>query len=291
MNKADFDAALTIGDTLLKIFLEQFCERHMFTAELRNLQGTVLKMQYKHEESLPMFVSALVTMRLCDADHSAIASVKLNLSDVYRERCDFKRALKLLREVEEGDERIYGREHPSTAWTYGRIAHVLQETGDNKEAILYFKREHSINERVLGSDALATAQSLVDIGFLYASEEKWSKSIQIIEKGLPILEKKLGNNHVMLAKTYGNLAEVYRLSGNFKKAVAYKQKDVKIKTRVLGPTHEETLRWKLDLETFRNKNHYFASNILPRLHKIACEQEQQYKDWCTQKSLYKKDRP
>jgi tetratricopeptide (TPR) repeat protein len=112
-------------------------------------------------------------MRPCDGGLATnTLTIVANLASLYQAQGRYGEAERLLKRVLEAEERVFGKEHPSTLISVNNLAELYRIQGRYGEAEPLFKRALEAKERVLGKEHPSTLTSVNNL------------EINVIAKGL-----------------------------------------------------------------------------------------------------------
>ncbi|MDR2260506.1 MAG: tetratricopeptide repeat protein, partial [Azoarcus sp.] len=168
------------------------------------------------------------------------AVIHHNRGVVFDKQGDYDKALEGYRKALAIQEKVLGKDHPSTATTYNNIAEVYHSQGKYEEALEGYRKALAIQEKVLGKDHPHTATTYNNIAGVYHSQGKYEEALEGYRKASAIREKVLGKDHPDTASTYNNIAEVYRSQGKYEEALEGYRKALAIQEKVLGKDHPST---------------------------------------------------
>jgi tetratricopeptide (TPR) repeat protein len=118
------------------------------------------------------------------------------------------------RQVLEAEERVLGREHPSTLMTKGNLARSLSGQGKHPEAEALLRQVLEAEERVLGREHPSTLRTKCNLANSLSGQGKHPEAELLERQVLEVQERVLGREHPSTLRTKGNLAR--SLSGQGK---------------------------------------------------------------------------
>jgi tetratricopeptide (TPR) repeat protein len=164
-----------------------------------------------------------------------------NLAMTRHYQGDNSEAERLLREVLDIDERLYGPESSNTAATMNNLAVVLRAKGSLEEAERLCLRALKINEKEQGPEHRETAGVIHNLGLTLSGLGRHREAAERLGHALEITEGELGTEHIDTAKTRFQLAEcLYRLR-DYQEAERLAQRALQILERFLSLDHPDTL--------------------------------------------------
>jgi len=162
------------------------------------------------------------------------------LSYYYKEIANYDKALEWLKYALMFNEKVYGKEHPNTAFTYNNIALVYHAQGKYDSALEYYGKDLTVSEIIFGETHPNIATTYNNIGKVYRTKGDYDLALEYYGKALKIWETTFGKEHPSTATTYNNMAEVYRVQGNYDSALEYNRKVKTIREKILGKEHRDT---------------------------------------------------
>jgi tetratricopeptide (TPR) repeat protein len=162
---------------------------------------------------------------------------------------------------------IFGKEHPNTASSLGRLATVYQAQGKYAQAVDLLEQALAIQRKVLGEEHPSMASSLGNLAVVYWAQGKYGQAVDLYEQVLAIERKVLGEEHPNMARSLCNLALAYQAQGKYEQAVDLHEQALAIQRKMLGEEHPSTARSLNNLaETYLALGKYEQSE---RLHEQA----------------------
>ncbi len=191
-----------------------------------------------YDESLDLY-HKIVTYNINDTIKSRSYN---NIGMVYNDKGDYDQALEYYRKALAIDEKVFGKEHPSTASLYSNIGSVYYDKGNYDQALKYYGKALAIEEKVFGKEHPSTATSYNNIGLAYYDKGDYDQALEYYRKALAIREKVLGKEHLRTATSYNNIGLVYSDKGDYDQALEYYRKALTILQKVLGKEHPLTAK-------------------------------------------------
>eukprot|EP00978_Attheya_sp_CCMP212_P024765 scaffold78425_cov26-Attheya_sp.AAC.1 len=127
------------------------------------------------------------------------------------------------------EEVALGKNHPSTAASYGNIGLALNNKGDFDAALVEYHKCLAIQEVTLGKNHPDTATCYNNIGGALDSKGGYDAALVEYRKALAIQEVALGKNHPSTATTYTNIGSVLHRKGDFDAALVEYHKGLAIR--------------------------------------------------------------
>lgn len=194
-----------------------------------------------YKESLPRYTH-LVTLResIYGLNHSVTATAYHDIGEVYRNLCDYPKALEYIKRSLDIREKVLGQKHLETAESYNDtgIIYIFQGCYDN--ALELILKAKTIREEVVGENHPDTAESYVSLGFLGLKCEDGATGLENYSKALKIYESTLGSEHRKTAIAYYGVGYSYYQMGNYSDALDYCTKALSIYEKEFGKKHPET---------------------------------------------------
>ena len=173
-------------------------------------------------------------------EHKNTATSYNDISTVYLEQANYKKALEYCQKAIVISEKVLGADHPETAIVYNNIGSVYVALGNCKKALKYYGKALAINEEKLGKMHLNTAICYNNIGEIYYKQGDYSKAVKYYQEALAIDKEKLGTDNPGTATDYNNIGTVYRKQGKYDMALVYHLKAMEIRKNALGEKHPDT---------------------------------------------------
>ena len=136
-------------------------------------------------------------------------------------------------------EKLYGREHASSAAMLSLLAIVEAERGHLDEALLLHRRALAVREASLGAAHRDVGSSLDNVGVIYYRLGDLAEARAYLERALAVREAALGPRHLLLGTTHNNLASVLLDEGELAEAVRHYRLALDIYRTQLGAEHAD----------------------------------------------------
>ena len=226
----------------LKIRENFLGENHHSTASsYNNLAGLYLSMG-EYQKAEPLYLNALKVVG------EEYPSTYNNLAELYRSMGEYQKAESLSLKALKISEKVLGKEHAITAFSYANKALLYHNMGEYKKAESLSLKALKIREKVLGEDHPDTATSYNNLAGVYDSMGDYQKAVPLYLKALKIRKKVLGEEHPDTAIIYSNLGDFYYDQGDYKEAYDYMKKAVEVLSKVLPSNHPNLIDSKEGLE-------------------------------------------
>lgn len=187
---------------------------------LRGL-GELYEDEGKYAESESLYKQAIgIYEKTVGPEDPDLADALEYLGCLYRdeEQLDITRARPLLERALAIREKVFGRDHASTADTLSDLSLLDFFERNPAEAERLAERALPIQEKAYGSNSLAVSTTLNRLGLAERDLKKFAEAEASIQRALSIREKKLPANHPWVRIILNNLASVYLAQGDFEKA-------------------------------------------------------------------------
>ena len=194
-----------------------------------------------YKESLPRYTH-LVTLResIYGLNHSFTATAYHDIGEVYRNLCDYPKALEYIKRSLDIREKVLGQKHLETAESYNDTGIIYIFQGCYDKALEMILKAKTIREEVVGENHPDTAESYVSLGFLGLKCEDGATGLENYSKALKIYESTLGSEHRKTAIAYYGVGYSYYQMGNYSDALDYCTKALSIYEKEFGKKHPET---------------------------------------------------
>jgi len=177
---------------------------------LQNL-GVLYSNMFDYEKSETYYSRALDIFKENNLSNQGIATISMNLSEVYRETGDVAKAEEFATEAK---QLFIQENHASIPQSMLMLCEVLIESDKFSEALVEAKAAYDI---ALNNDNKpSTHKALNTIGKIY-NKRKNRAAIQSFQEGIS-LGQSIGKN-VDLQESYKGLLEAFRLAGKYKEAL------------------------------------------------------------------------
>jgi tetratricopeptide (TPR) repeat protein len=144
---------------------------------------------------LPHALSVVNNIEGLDLQLDDIHTLCFNIAYSFSEFAIYTESVRFYQKALAISEKVFGKEHPSTATTYNNIALVYARQGDYPKALEWYQKALAISEKVLGKEHPDTATTYNNIAVVYDSQGDYPKALEWYQKALTIFECKLGSEH------------------------------------------------------------------------------------------------
>ena len=193
-----------------------------------------------YKEALSKYTH-LITLRetIYGQDHSITAVAYHDIGEVYRNLCDYPKALEYGNKSLDIRKKVLGENHLETAESYNDTGLVYIYLGKYDKASELFQKAKTICEEVVGPNHPSMADTYSNIGMLLAKQEDYSNSLENYLEALKIYSA-LGVEDRQTAIAYHSIGLAYYQMDNNSNALEYCSKAVRIYEKILGLNHPET---------------------------------------------------
>jgi tetratricopeptide (TPR) repeat protein len=195
-----------------------------------------------YERAYDLMISTKPVPRMKDS-----ARPLTNMGNVYRQRHELDKALKIYRLSLKLIEKYRGEEHLQAAIVLSHIGRIYYEKKDFLRSLEYYEKSLNIREKQLPSVHIRIADCLTNIGRVFSDMKKYDYAIDYHKKALEIYEKLLPSEHDNIATCLMNIGVVLHAKQELSNALDYYFLALKIRHKVFGestghPQLAETLR-------------------------------------------------
>ncbi|KAK3383706.1 hypothetical protein B0T24DRAFT_645911 [Lasiosphaeria ovina] len=193
-------------------------------------------------------------------DKVAESKLLFNIAESYSQMAKYEEAEQMYRQALELNEKVLGREHPSTLDSMNNLGLVLGSQGKYEEAEQIHRQALELYEKVLGREHPSTLDSMNNLGLVLGSQGKYEEAekmhrqaLELKEKGkyeeaeqmhrqaLELYEKVLGREHPSTLNSINNLGVVLGSQGKYEEAEQMHRQALELKEKVLGHEHPSRL--------------------------------------------------
>lgn len=183
----------------------------------------------------------LITLRetLYGQEHPMTAIVYHNIGEVYRNLCDYPKALEYNIKALDIRKKLLGEKHVDTAESYNDTGLVYIFQGKYDKASELFQKAKTIYEEVVGPNHPSLADTYMNIGMLLMKQEDYSNALENYLEALKICGPR-GIEDRQIAIVNHGIGLAYYQMGNNSNALDYCLKAVRIYENIFGLNHPET---------------------------------------------------
>ena len=193
-----------------------------------------------YKEALSKYTHLITLRETIDGqDHSITAVAYHDIGEVYRNLCDYPKALEYGNKSLDIRKKVLGENHLETAESYNDTGLVYIYLGKYDKASELFQKAKTICEEVVGPNHPSMADTYSNIGMLLAKQEDYSNSLENYLEALKIYSA-LGVEDRQTAIAYHSIGLAYYQMDNNSNALEYCSKAVRIYEKILGLNHPET---------------------------------------------------
>ena len=194
-----------------------------------------------YKEALSRYTH-LVALRetLYGQEHSITAMAYHDIGNVYRNLCDYPKALEYGNKSLDIRKKVLGENHLETAESYNDTGLVYFYKESYDKAIELIQKAKVIREEVVGENHPDTAESYANLGLLSLKQEDYTKGLEDYSKALNIYESTLGSKHRKTGVAYYGVGLAYYDQSNYSDALDYCSKALAVYENELGTNHPDT---------------------------------------------------
>ena len=189
-----------------------------------------------------LYAQADTMAKECDYETEKYEKLLFEYADFLYKYAKYDKALDMYNQLLRIREKLYGVEHPNTAFTYNDIGNVYNRQGDYKKAFDFYDEAMAVCEKVLGSEHPAIALFFLNVACVYSEKGDYDVALACQFSALSIREKVLGLEHPDTADSYNGVGNAYSDKGDYDTALEYYFKALSIREKVLGLEHPDTAR-------------------------------------------------
>ena len=211
-----------------------------------------------------------------------------NLSNLFKKKGDYERALTLYEQIVARSKRVLGDDHPDTLIYLNSLAAVRKKVEEQQQkegagvaqadvpvpdtlaslnslAASFFNKGEfdralplleeclAQNKRVLGDDHPRTLESLNNLAQLFLHKREYDRALPMYEECLAKRKRVLGEDHPETLKSLNSLAASLYLKDEYDRALPLLEECLAQSKRVLGDDHPDTLTYLENLAAVRKK--------------------------------------
>ena len=283
----NYETTLMYLEKTLNIIIETKGKDHPFLGGIYQNMGLLNNRLQKLPEALKFFNKGLdILLRLPKKNkkkYSDIASIYINIGQIYQAFSEFDIALKHYKEA-----LMYCKKsdyHKGNISVLENIGNIASSKGKYDEALTYHKKALDRLLNLHGKEHLDTAKGYSIIGNDFYKKGDYKKALEFYNKTLAIYNIKLKEDHDFIATSYIDIGNIHLKNKEFETALEYYNKALKISIKVFGEgqleesklyekignlfletqTYDEALEYyQKGLQIIKNKyntNHIFTANF------------------------------
>lgn len=184
----------------------EFAQQPDVQVQIFNAIGRVFLRRGEHDKALPILNEALAAGRMLDRPGAPTAQTLCDLGVLWRERCDYERAVTLINEALELRRRLLGNENNEVAITLVELGRAYFQLERVEQAEPVFREALAIRRRVLGDAHRETATSFGDVGLALWQKGDLAGAEPHLMQSLAVHRRALGPDHPNVAQAMANVA-------------------------------------------------------------------------------------
>ena len=190
-----------------------------------------------YKEALSRY-TLLIALRetIYGQEHAIIATTYHDIGEVYRNLCDYPKALEYNIKALDIRKKLLGEKHVDTAESYNDTGLVYIFQGKYDKASELFQKAKTIYEEVVGPNHPSLADAYMNIGMLLMKQEDYSNALENYLEALKICGSR-GIEDRQTAIVYHGIGLAYYQMGNNSNALEYCSKAVRIYENIFGLNH------------------------------------------------------
>ncbi len=193
-----------------------------------------------YKEGLSRYTHLITLLEtLYGQEHPMTAIVYHNIGEVYRNLCDYPKALEYNIKALDIRKKLLGEKHVDTAESYNDTGLVYIFQGKYDKASELFQKAKTIYEEVVGPNHPSLADTYMNIGMLLMKQEDYSNALENYLEALKICGPR-GIEDRQIAIVNHGIGLAYYQMGNNSNALDYCLKAVRIYENIFGLNHPET---------------------------------------------------
>jgi CHAT domain-containing protein len=229
IGKGDFKAALSTGETALKLAKNEFGADHSNYANSLSIMGIIYLSTNKFAQAESMFEEAKkIKEKTVGKTHPDYAKVLGNLATVHARTGEFKKAEEYFLEVKEILQSATGAKTPEYAVTIGNLANLYFDMGNYRKAEPMNLEAIELKRISMGDTSVEYAQTVSNLAVLYHRMGQIEKAQKMFLQVKDILVKNGEEKSLNYMLLLINLAKVYTRRMAYKSAedLLYKAEDI-----------------------------------------------------------------
>ncbi|MCP4137743.1 MAG: tetratricopeptide repeat protein [bacterium] len=211
--------------------------------------GFLYRQVGNYDKTLKLFYAALNLVEKDDV--TSLAGSYNNLSIIYKDRGELKKALEFQEKALEIRERVPGKNYQDLAKSYNNLSLIYKAGGELDKARDFQLKALEIREKVLGKNHPDLVLPFNNLSLIYKAGGELEKALEFQLKALEINEKVLGKDHLDLAPSYNTLSGIYFDTKDYKNAKEYAEKAVAIMEKNFPDGHPNLEVMKENLEAIK----------------------------------------
>ncbi|EGC31469.1 hypothetical protein DICPUDRAFT_89640 [Dictyostelium purpureum] len=171
-------------------------------------------------------------------EHTQVAQVHVNLSDLYTSNSYLKEAQGHLIQAVDIYIKRFGSEDLGTVTTKEKLGLVLIKRNKIDKAAEIFKEVLEVKKKILSTDNIEIADTYDNLAWVYQNKNDFQQSIANYSEALRIKNEKTGNS-LTTAKTLNNIGHLFITTHEVRKAIEIFLKVREIFIAHRGPDHSD----------------------------------------------------
>jgi tetratricopeptide (TPR) repeat protein len=172
-----------------------------------------------------------------DVEPDGTSKLLTNIGYYFLDRAELQNAKQCFEQALAINEKSYGPEHRSVAFSANNLGLVLRRLGDFSGAKQNYERALAINEKVSEPDYLQIATNVNNIGLVLRILGDLQGAKQNHERALAVFEESYGPEHPNVAMIFNNIGLVLMELGDFQGAKQNYERALAISEKSYGPEH------------------------------------------------------
>ena len=172
--------------------------------------------------------------------------MKGTLSVAYNKTRNWPAAIKIGREVVEGQTKILGIDHPSTLTSMANLAVALEDSGDIAAASKLYEQSYQAELKKLGENHPNTLLALSNVALIKGDLGQLDESISMLGSTVEKMRDQLGDDHPTTVTTISNYASQLSSGGQFEKALELNEEVLEWKRKRFGDNTEPVLNAQIN---------------------------------------------
>ena len=175
------DEAKDLATQNLQEIKNLFQDEHSVTIKGKLDLASILAYLEQSESAEKLFSEILEVGRESTINDEYHHMCKVNFAVFLLGEDRLDEAEKLLREVLDEQEKLYGEDHPETLKSKNTLAEIMYRAGQLKEAEEFFMHILEVGERVNGTRHPSTLTTMYDLAFACRDQKKYQKAVDFAE--------------------------------------------------------------------------------------------------------------
>ncbi|XP_055942105.1 uncharacterized protein LOC129972127 isoform X1 [Argiope bruennichi] len=225
-----------------------FSEYHKETLVAKHLMALVFRRQGKIPEAFELFKEILKYKNVFEKSHVDLSYAEMETSLILAGRGDFLEALKMVNDVLDKSNEVFGTHHKITLDVQNNKAAILQMQGNFLEAKEIFEKVYNFRKNRLPCYHMDVLKSLSSVGRTLCQLKKYDEAHKIFKDIQKILKRHYPPNHVFILTNESDIAMIFLELGMKIKALKMFL-TVELKITKLEASHPLVQRNKKEVES------------------------------------------